>query len=863
MARPHVHCRVPRATYRIQLSPAFGFREVEEILDYLDELGVSDIYASPVLQARPASQHGYDVVDPTQISRELGGIEAFQRMSDALRRRGMGLLLDVVPNHMAAHAENAWWWDVLLRGRGSRYARWFDIDWQRGGGKIVLPVLGAPLREVVERGEIRVAEDGREVHFHDQRFPVADTFDARPLAVEARPEALLKMLGEQHYQLVSWKEGPQRINYRRFFDISDLVAVRPEDPEAFQAMHRLLAELMEQQRITGLRIDHIDGLADPQNYLEQLQRMATDAAAATGARSCYLLVEKILAPGENLPQDWPVCGTTGYDVLNVLGGLWIHPQGARRIIADACERTGVARSFEQAAYAAKQEVIQQMFSGDLQALAECLVRTGAQVGDAEAASQAIAALTAALPAYRTYIKSTVDDQDRRHLQQALTALADEPLPDEARRALRALAALLLNPSADGAGAEFIRRWQQFSGPVMAKGVEDTAMYRAVALVSLNEVGGHLDVYDDAIDRFHQAAMKRLRNHPHQLNATSTHDTKRSEDVRARIAVLSECAEEWVHTLERWTAAHHRFKKPNHGHMAPSMRDELLLYQTLLGVWPHVNEESSAAAAVDAILLSRITAYMKKAAREAKLETSWTEPAERYENTLQHFIESILAPDNAGFRQDLERLSLRLGAFGALNSLSQTLLKLTMPGVPDVYQGNELWDLSLVDPDNRRPVDYSKRRLALARFREESMADPAAAIHAVLDRWQDGSPKIAVTSILMHLRHQHPMLFDAGEYQPLGVEGPLADHVVAFCRRHGDQWMIVAAGRLLMSIEGFRPFGTGGNIWEGTVVKLPVAVPQRWRHLFSNREMVIGEQIELQELFRAAPLAVLLSITDAR
>jgi (1->4)-alpha-D-glucan 1-alpha-D-glucosylmutase len=832
--------RVPTATYRIQFNRDFALRRAAEIVGFLHELGISHVYASPLLKARPGSQHGYDVVDPTQLNPELDGREALEALSARLRQRGMGLLLDIVPNHMAAHPENPWWWDVLNNGRDSRYAAWFDIDWERGGGKVVLPVLGAPLAEVLDRGDLKVDTGitGPELRYYENRFPLTEAAAASAAGLERH--GLRALLAEQHYELVFWRDGPRRVNYRRFFDVTELIGVRPEAREQFDASHELVLELAREGLISGLRIDHIDGLARPRAYLDALQERL-----GTPGGSYYVLVEKILAEDEVLPEGWPVAGTTGYDTLNVLNALWVDEQGCRRIFEHARERLGVV-DFDEEMARCKWLVLERLFPGDLRTLAERLAAAAAEEFAVEQAERAIAALTVALGVYRTYIEpGGVSDQDRRVIERALmVAYKREP---GLSGPLERLTKLILNPPARGPGVEFIERWQQFTGPVMAKGVEDTAMYRTIALTSLNEVGGHAAPPARAVERFHDVAGKICSTHPHRLNATSTHDTKRSEDVRCRISVLSELSSEWLDALERWSGLNADCTQEADGRRAPSQRDEVLIYQALLGTWPAAGEPGPD-------FTGRIKAYALKAAREAKLETSWTEPDRAYEEGLERFVQGVLQPGRSQFRAEFAKLHRRVAWYGALNSLAQTLLKLTMPGVPDIYQGTELWDLSLVDPDNRRPVDYGLRQRALAEIRTRSAEDPAALYRELLRAWPDGRIKLYLTTTLLRLRAANLELFGSGDYQSLRSSGELAEHVVAFARSQGGTTLVVAAGRLLARVlpEGVLE----ASRWVGTSLEFPRS--GRWRDVLSGRLLDTRDTAAVEELFEDAPLAALIS-----
>jgi malto-oligosyltrehalose synthase len=819
--------RVPRASYRLQLRKGFGFAEAEGLVGYLGDLGISDLYVSPILAARPGSTHGYDVTDPSRFNPELGSDAQFVAMADALRSRGMGLLVDIVPNHMAASPENPWWWDVLLRGRASPHAEWFDIDWERGGDRVVLPVLGAPLRDVLARAEIRLSQGpaGAELRYFDHRFPVSGPAEG----------GLEQVLERQHYRLICWKDGPREVNYRRFFDVSGLVGVNAWRDEVFAAQHGLILGEVRAGRITGLRIDHIDGLRAPGAYLA---RLGAEARAPGGA-PVFLVVEKILAPGERLPEAWPVDGTTGYDALNNLGALFVAPDGLGKLVDDAREELGLPPSFEDECDRCKRLVMEQMFPGDFAALSR-------RLGPAREAAAALDALSAALPVYRTYLDAQEPaPSDRKVLEQgAQRAGAAHP-------ELAAAAQRLARSMIDGRTGDGVQRWQQLTGAVMAKGVEDTAMYRWIALTSLNEVGGHPVPGPDPVARFHEENALAAARSPHRLIATSTHDTKRSEDVRARISVLSEIPDLWLAAIERWHAMNEAGFSQAAGEPAPSARDEVLLYQTLVGAWPLVGEP-------DEPFIARIQAYMVKAAKEAKLRTSWTDPDAEYERALESFVSRTLT--DPGLTRDLgafQQLTARLGALGAL---AQLVLKCAAPGIPDFYQGSELWDLSLVDPDNRRPVDFDRRRRELGELRARWDQDPAATIDTCLGSWRDGRIKLLLTWRMLETRTAAAELFARGDYLPLRADGDHAENVVVFARRHEGRWALVCAARLANSLEHATPaLALERAGWGRTSIVLPEGAPANWRDAITGRRPRPARgRLDAADILAPLPGAVLLS-----
>ncbi len=854
--------RTPTSTYRLQLHGHFDLHRAAEVVGYLHDLGVTDVYTSPILASRAGSAHGYDVVDPTRIDPELGGPEGLAALSSELRVHGMGLLLDIVPNHMAAGHENPWWWDVLERGPASPYGRYFDIDWDAGGGKIVLPVLGGPYGEVLETGELRVvpAARGMELRYHDHRFPLAGV-SGGPKAKTGRfdpgrpggLDRLRALLEAQAYRLVHWRASSREMSYRRFFDITDLVSVRTEDPEVFAATHRLVLDLVARGEVTGLRVDHIDGLHDPESYLERLSE-------ATGG--AYVVVEKILDRGEALPASWATAGTTGYEFLNALGAVSVDPAGAAAVQAAGDAFTGSPTRFGDVVHEAKRLVLDRLFGGEVASLGRRLADLAARdrhARDLDPAelTAALRTVTVTLDVYRTYIRGPeVRTEDRERIAAAVKQARE--LFDGDPRALAFLADVLLLRRAGLDIAEqsrFVMRWQQLSGPAMAKGFEDTALYRYVRLASRNDVGG--DPGDPAVppSELHGLIRDRRRRHPHGLNTTSTHDTKRSEDVRARIDVLSELPEEWSRHLDRWSRwnAPHR---PNVGDRpVPDRREELLIYQTLLGIWPLDERELRG-------LSKRLRAYVVKAAREAKVNTSWRDPDPRYERALERFVVTLLAPSNERFRRDFLRFQRVVAYHGALNSLAQLVVKLAAPGVPDLYQGSEQWHLALVDPDNRRPIDFDVRRRALERIRNHD-GDPATLAAEAFDSWADGGVKLLVTHLGLAHRRAHAALYLDGSHLPLDASGAQRNHVVAFARRRRNAWSIAVVPRLTVGLAGTLNAPVADDVWKDTRVRLPEAAPATWRNVFTGQRIrAVRRGLPVAEILSRFPVALLEPRRDA-
>ena len=834
--------RIPGATYRLQFNADFTLDQAGEILDYLDTLGVTDVYASPLFQARPNSTHGYDTCSHSRIGEGLGGEKGFKRFAAALREFRMGLLLDVVPNHMGACPANAWWWDVLEHGPASRFAHYFDIDWERGGGKVVLPVLGKELDEARARGELIFTIDENEflLGYYENHFPLVP-----------RSPAVKELLDFQHYKLVHWKRGPQKINYRRFFDVNELVALRMEDKRVFDETHQRAFELVRDGIVTGLRVDHPDGLRDPQQYFTRLHRC--------GRPRLYIVAEKILSGDETLPGDWPINGTTGYDFLNDVNGLFVSAANEAAITKLYRDFTGSNEDFAEVAYRAKKRVLHKSFAGDVDAWAD---RLAAITGTApERLRQALIELVACFPVYRTYVRENTkrpSGRDENALARAFAAAHRHGAGVSPE--LDILEDILSLRRNDEGLRELVLRFQQLTGPAAAKGIEDTAFYRFNRLISLNEVGSDPARFGISLEMFHGRNEERARHWPHSLLATSTHDTKRGEDTRARINVLSEMPDEWRAAVFRWRESNAHLKTDLNGTPVPDATDEYLFYQTLLGTW-------TAEGATDAYR-THIAQYMLKAIREAKRNTSWTEPNEKYENAIASFVERVLATHNGEFLCDFASLQRTIAFFGIFNSLSQTLLKLTSPGVPDIYQGTELWDFTLVDPDNRRPVDYARRRELLDHLRT---ADRPR-LHAETNH---GGVKLFLIHRVLEFRNAHRELFDHGAYTALQVSGRAADHLCTFARSANKDCVIVVAPRLVYTLmQGREVAPLGEAAWGDTQITLSRTAKRalgkrrmfddtmarhRWQNVLTGEIIPAAPRLNAHEILRTFPVALLASI----
>jgi len=758
----------PHSTYRVQIRPDFDLHATAELASYLAALGVSHLYSAPILQAAPGSVHGYDVVDPTRISDALGGEPGRLALMEALREHGLRLVVDIVPNHVgvAVPVANPAWWDVLRLGQASPYAQWFDIDWSRG--RVLLPILADTPDALddltIEAGELR---------YHEHRFPIAfGTGVGTPRDVH----------NLQHYELVSWRRGNRDINYRRFFAVSGLAAVRVEDPAVFAAIHGEVLRWYAGGHVDGIRVDHPDGLRDPAGYLEQLHAAAPDA---------WLVAEKITEADEELP-DWPIAGGTGYDALREVSGVFVDPAGEEQFTALDAELTGAVTDWIALVHRSKTEVASELLRAEVQRLVR-LAADGApgQFSDGDLES-ALVELLAQFPVYRSYLPDGAE-----HLQQA-SAAARAARPDLAE------AFDVLVPRLGDPDDELAIRFQQTSGPVMAKGVEDTACYRWTRFTALNEVGGAPAQFGVTPEAFHAAAAHRQERWPAAMTTLSTHDTNRSEDVRARLAVLAELPEEWAATVHRW---HDAAPLPD-GSLAH------LLWQTVVGAWP--------------IEADRLHAYLEKAAREASTVTNWADPDEEFEAALHAVADRALTD----LRADVDSFVQRIRFDGWSNSLGQRVLQLAGPGVPDVYQGCELWDYSLVDPDNRRPVDFTARRELLAK---------------IDDGWQppidpSGAAKLLVIARTLRLRRERPDLF--GGYTPLTADGPAAEHAVAFDRGGA----VAVATRLPVRLRR-----QGG--WGATTLSLPSLPDGVWTDQFTGAEYPAGE-VRLEVLLDRYPVALL-------
>jgi malto-oligosyltrehalose synthase len=850
----------PRATARLQFHAGFTLDDAAAIAPYLARLGISHVYASPITTARRGSTHGYDMTDPTQVNPELGGEAALGRLSEALRRQGMGLVLDIVPNHMAVGSDNPWWTDVLKHGRASRHAAWFDIEWETIepglAGRMLIPFLGRPYGEALAEGELRLCFEGGRyaVGYHDNRYPLSpesrnalsgDTAAVLALhdpgTAEGR-QRLHALLERQHYRLASWRLASDALNWRRFFDITGLAGFRVEQPAAFDASHALVLRLFGEGRIDGVRIDHVDGLADPRSYCRKLRRRLCAARPGTEP---FVWVEKILAPGEALPAEWMTDGTSGYDFMDEVAAVLHDPAGAAPLQRHWAEVGGDGRDFPALVEEARRQILRDALSAEvsLAALA-CKRSADSDLAGRDFALHAIrrvlTEVAVHVDAYRPYLSA--GDRTETDTRLIGRAIAD------ARPRLPATDGALLDALDAWLGAEPLRRvprqarharvmaqrrFQHLTAPLAAKSMEDTAFYRYGQLLSRNEVGADPAIFATAPEGFHATQAARAACFPHALLATATHDHKRGEDLRARLAVLSEIPDAWAQACEGWIAA---APPPDPGIAA-------MLLQMIVGAWP-LDLDAGDAAGLEAFG-DRLAAWQRKALREAKRRTSWTQPDEAYEAACEAWLRGALTP--GPLLDGIAGFAARIAAPGAANGLAQALLRCTAPGIPDLYQGTEFWDLSLVDPDNRRPVDWPARERAL------HAAVPAATL---LRDWRDGRVKQAVIRAALHEREAAPALFAEGDYAPVTAEGPRSAHLLGFARRHGDQCAIVVATRLPAALLGAAatPLASA-EAWDGTTVGLPAG---DWRDALTDATHVAEDgRIAVGKLLAALPVALLI------
>jgi len=956
----------PLATYRLQFNRVFTFDDATELVPYLSRLGITHIYSSPVLRSREASTHGYDMVDPVTINPNIGDETTFRGLVTKAQAHGLGLILDIVPNHMAASStENLYWRDVLMFGVSSNYCRWFDVDWRmpdaESWGRVLIPILGAPLSRILANDELNVVwEDGRFcIRYYEHLFPLDpstvptvcrfgeaaldDTLPAEhptrqkieelltqlsqipgrtartrrntdlPLeeielwlsqlagSIEASPlthqwaeatasefgqhdagrKRLRKLLGQQSYRLVYWRLAARAINYRRFFDINDLVSIRQEDPFVFDETHALIARWFSDGLLGGIRVDHIDGLRNPRGYLQRLAELSDQAAG-----SFPVFVEKILAANERLPADWPVDGTTGYEFLNDVESLFVSPEGFEEIVDSYQRMIGQPARWHKIERRAKRRVLKDELSSFVGRLADLLLRIARRDEQNNGLTEqqlvrAIVEVVVGLPVYRTYVDDRTTEVSAADRQWIETALTRARLSERAdREAIRFLGSVLL---LDGLAQlpddeqqerlNFIQRFQQLTGPAAAKGIEDTALYSYVPLVSLNEVGGEPQRdLANAVTRFHETNQQRATTSPRSMLCSTTHDTKRSADVRSRLDVLSEMPRLWNGYVTRWMRMNRSLRRTVKGKTAPDPATEYLFYQSLVALWPTVATGDADASLPDSetlqTLADRLDQYMLKAAREAKTRTNWIDGNAEFETALSEFVRGAVLDESASgtmspFLTDVQNLASRISRCGFWNALSRMVLQLTSPGTPDLYQGDELWNFSLVDPDNRRAVDFGLRSRLLDDLviRFEDPEERPALLNELLTAPEDGRIKMHTLRTLLHARRQHAALFFRGDYQPLSASGPSNTHLLSFARTADDATAVVIVPRLLYSLlDDSAALPVGRNVWSGTSVPLPETLQQRsWRSPLTGITYdTFDDGIDLTTALHELPVAVLIS-----
>lgn len=966
-AVPHGHrsqknrqATIPRATYRIQLNRDFTFSQAVEIVDYLSDLGISHCYTSPCFAARSGSTHGYDVVDPNDFNKEIGGMEDFHKFNSALKAKNMGQIMDIVPNHMGVMgSDNLWWLDVLENGPSSSYAEFFDIDWEPAKNelrhKLLVPILGEPYGKALEHGALVLVADSTNgsffIRYHDHLFPIdprtypsilnrrLDILEIRmgsdnPFLIEllslitafgqlfppAEPDvkkirirrrdkeilkdrlavlakkcpdikrhlqetadeynlrtadvinlrALHSLLEEQNFRLAYWRTAADEINYRRFFDINDLAALCVEKENVFATTHRLIFDLIRQGEVDGLRIDHPDGLFAPAGYYQKICNELQPESTEKKEIPVYLVAEKILAHHEHLPPDWPIHGTTGYDFTQLVNTIFVDKRSEKRLSRIYRRFTGIVEDFDTILYKSKKQIMRLVLASELNVLANRLDKLSERNWKTRDFTlnnlrEALSEIAAFFPVYRTYVtENNASAQDSNSIDWAISqAKKNNPVSDHT---IFDFIRTVLLPEPDAgldyefyrAAVDFAMRFQQFTSPVMAKGMEDTSFYIYNRLVSLNEVGGDPRRFGTSIAAFHKRCREQAERWPHTLLSTSTHDSKRSEDARCRLNVLSEIPDEWNKRLLCWERLNRPHAKILDDIRAPSSNDEYLLYQTLLAIWPleEVDDQE-----LDS-LRRRVNTYMLKAGREAKTHSSWAEPNAEYEEAVSFFIETLLAGGDNPFLSDFILFQRMVARLGIYNSLCQCLLKMTAPGIPDIYQGCELWSFCLVDPDNRRPVDYGARIAMLSELKSRSAHDRDDRLAAeLLATPNDGKLKLFITWRLLSFRKQNEDLFLHGSYIPLKAIGIKAEHLLAFSRRLGKKLVITVCTRFFASLTDKNERLPSGAVWAETYLEAPDDGTGNWHNILTGvrvhtKGLDNKEVFVMEDIFPTLPIAIL-------
>ncbi|MBW4574516.1 MAG: malto-oligosyltrehalose synthase [Aphanothece sp. CMT-3BRIN-NPC111] len=928
--------RIPTATYRIQFNSDFGFDAAKKIVDYISELGISDLYASPIFKARAGSTHGYDIVDPNQLNPELGTTESFEALIGELQQRDMGWLQDIVPNHMAYDSQNQMLMDVLENGPDSDYLDFFDIEWnhyyEQLRGRVLTPMLGDFYGNCLENGEIKLEYDqtGLSVNYYSLRLPVRiesygkflnnnlgklarslrrnnpdfvkmlgilyiiknipaeskgheryeqasfvkgllwELYNDNPKVKEfidsnieefngepGNPESfnlLESLLAEQFYSLSFWKVGAEELNYRRFFTVNELISVKIEELKVFNKTNTLLFQLVESGNITGLRIDHIDGLYDPTNYLERLRQKAGDV---------YITVEKILELEEEMPDYWKIQGTSGYNFMNYVNGLFCCKKNEQKIDNIYRRFTGLEKTYEQVVSDCKRLIIDRNLAGDIDNLAHLIKQIANKTRKGNdftlyGIRKAIAEFLALFPIYRTYINNDGQRKTDSQYIESVLKKAKEKTP-QLFNELNFIEKLLLLEFEENIliadkdqWLHLVMRMQQYTGPLMAKGVEDTTFYVYNRMMSLNEVGGHPGYFGMKVADFHKFNETQSKQWPDKMNATSTHDTKRGEDVRARLNVISEIPEEWEKQVKAWSKINNSKKKRLPDFIIPDENDEYLFYQNLLGAFPFDESE-------EADFTKRVKEFIIKAIREAKVHTAWLRPDTTYEEGCMAFVEEVLnTSDDNEFLKEFRPFQKKIAEYGIYNSLSQTLLKVVSPGVPDFYQGTELWDLSLVDPDNRRPVDFDLRTSLLKEIKDKAQTDILGLMAELLATKEDARIKMFLTAKLLEARKQHLEVFQEGDYLPLEATGKFKDNIVAIGRTYKGKVAIAIAPRFFTLLIKPGEYPLGEQVWDDTRLELPKGMPSAWKDALTDQTISANGKVLMGEALKHFPVALLIS-----
>lgn len=947
--------KIPTATYRLQFTSQFTFEMAKTIISYLSELGISDIYASPILKAQSGSTHGYDVVDPNQINPELGGQEEFEKIIEVVQEKQLGWIQDIVPNHMAFSSQNPLLVDVLENGPNSQYKNYFDIDWEHPyegiRHRVLAPFLGKFYGDCLESGELKLQYDrnGFTINYWDWKFPIQiesygkildynseelrnklgrtnpdfvkflgilyainaiqyitpgsghreryeqisfiksmiwelwnDNPDIKAFIEQnievfngevGKPESfdrLDDLLDDQFFRLAFWKVGNEELNYRRFFTVNDLICVRVEDQDVFDHSHKLILQLIEENKITGLRIDHIDGLYDPKQYLIRLRNQAENT---------YIVVEKILEPHEKLRVNWPIEGTTGYDFLNYVNGIFCYQDSEGEFEQCYSQFIGDVLKCDKLIDENKRKILEKHLAGDIDNLAHLLKRIADQYRYSSdftiyGLKAALVEVMAAFSVYRTYISGEVSGEevnyevsklDQECIAQVI-AKTQENIPSFLNELINEISFIQkflllqfdehLTPEDKKQWLHFVMRQQQFTGPLMAKSVEDTVLYIYNRLVSLNEVGSTPGHFGFSLEEFHGFNQERCSDWPHAMNGTSTHDTKRGEDMRARINVLSEIPEEWNEYLQLWKKMNGGYKDTMRGLDVPTPNDEYFLYQTLLGIYPFDDQDKGE-------FVQRIKDYLIKAIREAKVNTAWLRPDMGYEEGFLKFVDSLFKETKQNkFLPSFRKFQQKIQHYGIFNSLSQTLLKITVPGVPDFYQGTELWDLTLVDPDNRRPVDFKKRLKFLNEIKSQWKKNKSALFTHLLQHPEDGKIKLFTIVQALKARQEYQDLFQRGDYQKLPVNGSLKSHIVTFMRTWNEQSAIVIAPRFLTKLIKEDEYPLGEQVWHETRISLPTGPSAVWKDALSGQEIQGENTLWIRDILNVFPVALLIKETSS-